>query len=402
MKFGKHSLLLLAAVSQLLHFTACGPGKLDDSATNMLLLAGLTRETCFPPDSPPVFFTNGQAANTVIGQIDFTSNTASLANNAISGVQGNPAMHNGVLYLSDYNNNRVLGFNGIPTTNGAAADFVLGAPDFNTGGSLVQATQPSIVGDQLFVTDYTAQQVRVFRPIPTTTTVSPTYSITGASESTIGFFDPETAASGCGKLALADSDHNRVLLWNNIPTSDGQQPDLVLGQFDFGGSTADQGLPNPTASTLDYPAGIWTDGMRLVVADNGSNRVLIWNSWPNQNGQPADLVLGQYDFTTRLWNHDMSTIDASSMYSPYNGVFVSGSQIFVADSNNNRVLIWNSWPTQNGQPADTVIGSSDFVTNGSGLSANAFNVPRGLFLAGTTLIVGDFNNNRYLLFNGSY
>ena len=36
----------------------------------------------------------------------------------------------------------------------------------------------------------------------------------------------------------------------------------------------------------------------LVVIDAGNHRALVWNQFPQSNSQPADLVLGQPDFTT--------------------------------------------------------------------------------------------------------
>src|SRR6187431_2089085 len=66
-------------------------------------------------------FTTGQAASVVIGQPDFTSDGGSVTDSGFSELWGNPAYHNGKLYLPDYGGNRVLGFNGIPTSNGAAA-----------------------------------------------------------------------------------------------------------------------------------------------------------------------------------------------------------------------------------------------------------------------------------------
>jgi len=41
-------------------------------------------------------------------------------------------IQNGKLYVADTQNNRVLIYNSIPTANGAAADVVLGAPNFTT------------------------------------------------------------------------------------------------------------------------------------------------------------------------------------------------------------------------------------------------------------------------------
>ena len=41
---------------------------------------------------------------------------------------------------------------------------------------------------------------------------------------------------------------------------------------------------------------------KVYVVDQGNNRVLIWNSLPRDTGQPADVVIGQKDFTSRSPN----------------------------------------------------------------------------------------------------
>ncbi len=43
-------------------------------------------------------------------------------------------------------------------------------------------------------------------------------------------------------------------------------------------------------------------GEGLAVADAWNHRVLIWHKVPQDNNVPADLVIGQTDFTTGLAN----------------------------------------------------------------------------------------------------
>ena len=130
--------------------------------------------------------------------------------------------------------------------------------------------------------------------------------------------------------------------------------DVVLGQPDF--TTTDENL-TPADTTLRLPTAVASDGVRLVVADTNNNRVLIWNSIPGTNRQPADVVLGQKDFKT---NFVARPPTASSLLGPQ-GVWIQGNQLFVADSQNHRVLIWNSIPTSNAKPADFVLGFSKRV-----------------------------------------
>ena len=74
------------------------------------------------------------------------------------------------------------------------------------------------------------------------------------------------------------------------------QATLVLGQPNF--TTTTENL-TASASGLRLPTAVASDGVRLVVADTNHNRLLIWNRIPTINNQPADVVVGQPDFTTR-------------------------------------------------------------------------------------------------------
>ena len=98
-----------------------------------------------------------------------------------------------------------------------------------------------------------------------------------------------------------------------------------------------------------------TDGQRLFVADTNNHRVLIWNSIPTENYQPADIVLGKPDFDS--WE-EPAEVSPTTMVWPW-GVETDGQRLYVADTGQARVLIWNSIPTQNNQPADLVIGMPD-------------------------------------------
>ncbi len=106
------------------------------------------------------------------------------------------------------------------------------------------------------------------------------------------------------QLFVADTQNSRVMMWNTIPTSNNQPADFVLGEpnFTHGSGRHVSDLP-PTASNLFNPVSVTSDGQRLYVTDLGHNRVLIWNSIPTQNGQAADVVVGQPNMTTehRQW-----------------------------------------------------------------------------------------------------
>jgi hypothetical protein len=320
-----------------------------------------------------VTLTTFQSASVVIGQPDFTSNLAnqggSAGANTIYAPYGNALVYNGVLYLPDYGNNRVLGFNSIPTTNNASADFVLGQPDFTTttyGNAADEMHGPQTLkvdNGRMLILDYNNSRVLVWITVPTLTQV-PADIVVGqtgfgvsVSECTQSGLDgPEAIETVDGKLIVADYYNNRVLIWNTIPTSNGAPADIVLGQNSFTNNARNDddqdGNPdaNPTARTLDSPAGVCSDGTRLIVADSDNNRVLIWNTFPTSNFTPADVVLGQSDMISNALGLSDKDIEW-----PYQ-ITSNGNQLFVCDNDNHRVLIWNSIPTTNYTSADVVLG----------------------------------------------
>jgi uncharacterized protein (TIGR03437 family) len=173
-----------------------------------------------------------------------------------------------------------------------------------------------------------------------------------------------TAVATDGKiLAVADTANNRVMIWNSIPNSNGQPADIELGQPDF--KTILQGSQVVVDNkSFRGPQGVWIQNGKLFVADTQNHRVLIWNTIPTQNRQPADVVLGQANFNVAVQPDLTKATNDPHANSLLNPVSVSsdGTRLYVADLGNNRVLIWNSIPTTNQKPADVVVGQKDFDT----------------------------------------
>ncbi|MEO0898114.1 MAG: hypothetical protein AAFY71_17015 [Bacteroidota bacterium] len=163
------------------------------------------------------------------------------------------------------------------------------------------------------------------------------------------------------KLLVSDTGQNRVFIWNNIPDSPFQSPDITLGQSNASGVGRNSG-GKVTASTLLYPSGIWTDGQRLIVADAWNHRVLIWLSFPEKDGQAADVVIGQPDFTSNEPNVEgiASPPSAQSLNWPY-GVFSDGTSLWIADTGNRRVLYFKEIPSRSFVEANGVIGKASFT-----------------------------------------
>lgn len=375
-----------------------------------------------------------QKAEIVIGQPDFNTtewaDTDPDVNNFSTGMYSNPIVVNERLYIADYGWNRVMGFDTIPSLNGTDADFVLGQDNFYSqvegdGNDTMSGPQTmATTNGKFFVVEYSNHQVLVYNSVPTAIGDKPDYVIgqenfgdnnTSCTDNRLD--SPESIYAVNGKLLISDSDHNRVLIYNTIPNESNASADLVLGQASFTECNANRGNGLPSADTLLYPAGIWTDGERLVVNDIGNNRVLIWNTFPTSNGQPADIVLGQNDFNMSKCNDDDQDgsndgqPSSRTLCNPYNGVDSNGVQLFVTDAGNNRVLIWNEFPTANFEAADVVLGQSDFNMSAPNdddqdgseddqPSARTLNYPNGVYQYGDRLFVNDQDNGRVLIFKG--
>lgn len=388
----------------------------------------------------PLVFDNFQAAEVVIGQAGFTSRMANQGGTAVANTMNNPfgnpsVAPDGKLYLADVNNHRILGFNSVPTVNNANADLVFGQPNFTsttTGTSRDKHQSPNhvlIADGKMFVVEDGNSRVVIYNAIPTSSTDQPdvvvgqpdfTSNATACNASTLN--KPETlAVTPDGKMIVADYMNERILIWNRVPTTNGRPADVVIGQADFTHCTRNDDNQNavadanPTARTLYRPSGLWTDGTKLVVNDSMNNRVLIWNAIPTTNFRPADLVLGQGSFTRATRNDDNqdgvadATATARTVNTPSGGVTSNGTQLAIADVENHRVLLWNTFPTTSFQPADVVLGQSNFSNiarnddNQDGVpettpTARTFLRPAGLQFHRNQLLVADYVNHRMLVF----
>ncbi|MCU0543610.1 MAG: hypothetical protein MUE44_15765 [Oscillatoriaceae cyanobacterium Prado104] len=205
-----------------------------------------------------------------------------------------------------------------------------------------------------------------------------------------------------GSLWVADTGHHRLLGWRQCPTADGQPADWVIGQPDFDreGQNA-KGAIGP--ATLSVPTGICACGDGLAVADAWNHRVLIWQQIPQDSNVPADLVLGQADFSQGEPNRGTMDAGADRLHWPY-GVFYHEGKLFVADTGNRRVLIWNELPVANGQPADLVLGQADMNSrheNGGGTpTASSMRWGHALAVWRGNLALVDAGNNRVMLWEG--
>jgi uncharacterized protein (TIGR03437 family) len=196
----------------------------------------------------------------------------------------------------------------------------------------------------------------------------PDFIGTNPNLSANGLRDPTGVATDGNVLVVSDTDNNRVLIWLKMPTGNGQPADVVVGQANF---TSNATSVPPTQTSLRGPEGVWIYNGKLFIADTQDNRILIYNKIPTTNHAPADVVVGQANFTAFVQpdlTASQPTTAANNMQSP-TSVATDGTHLFVSDLGQNRVLIFNSIPTTNGASADIAIGQPNLV---SSIANNSF------------------------------
>jgi len=204
------------------------------------------------------------------------------------------------------------------------------------------------------------------------------------------FIPAGVALDSNGNLYVVDEDNNRVLFYPSGSTTAtkvyGQGGSFTTNAANKGGISANS-LYDPTGVALDSSG-------NLYVADEDNNRVLFYPS----GSTTATKVYGQGgSFTSNAANE--GGISANSLYDPSGVALDSSGNLYVADYGNNRVLFYPSGSTT----ATRVYGQlGSFTTNTAnegGISANSLDVPLGVALDSSgNLYVADTYNNRVLIY----
>jgi uncharacterized protein (TIGR03437 family) len=190
--------------------------------------------------------------------------------------------------------------------------------------------------------------------------------------------DPTT-----GDLYVADSANNRVLRFRDPFANSKAQPDAVYGQPDFNTLTANSS--GISASSMSKPFAVACDAAgNLWVADTGNNRLLRFgaNSLNSTPPPPADTVIGQKDFVSYLPDGG-GTISASGLDTPSGLAFDAQGNLYVSDSNNERVLEFPAsvlGPGNQNSAATAVFGAANLATRGvsNPVSNSSLALPVGL------------------------
>jgi NHL repeat-containing protein len=336
---------------------------------------------------------------------------------------GDVAIVGGRLWVSDAGRNRVLGFALPLGAAPAAASVVLGQPDFaasapNGDGlgdrSLKAPRGLAVAGGRLVVAD--ADNHRVLAYDAPLASGMPAAEVAGQydfltngenrSAPALGALDHPTGVAFDGeRLWVADRDNHRLLAYRDADSA-AAEAELVIGQVDFGRALANAGR-GVGRDTLRGPTDVATDGTHFVVADRDNHRILIWNRPPTSPASPPDVVVGQRDFVSGKPNAGagQGSPSAATLSAP-EGVFVADGKLYVADTGNHRVLIFDRMPTANGAAADRVLCQANFTGNlgnrgAAEAAADRCSWPTDIFAAGGRLYVVDSLNHRVLSFDAA-
>jgi sugar lactone lactonase YvrE len=413
-------------------------------ASNNLYVADTSNNRVLQYTAP--FFTHA-AATKVYGQANVlttaTANNGGLSASSLSNPRGISLDPFNNLYIADLGNNRVVEYNSGST---AAASRVFGQPDFvtgtpNTGGVASGLSNPfACVNDNvgnLLIADLTNNRVLEYDlPItaaaPTLTALSPAVMAAGSSAfvlyvtgknfintsvvqvngvarpttftgfSTLTAAIPASDVANLGVAAItvmtpAPGGGTSALLPISIYSRNPNDTlaDRVFGQPDFATGTSSTG--GVSAHSLNQPYDLTIDKTgRLWVCEINNSRVLSWASADAlTDGQDADFVLGQPDFVSTA-----PGTTATSLKFPGGVQVDSAGNVYVADTGNARVLIFND-PLHTDGVADVVFGQADFVSGlqhkGGAVSASGLSGPYGMVMdAAGNLYVVDYNDNRVL------
>jgi len=331
--------------------------------------------------TPP--FTDGMAASLVIGQSTLGGSSPGLSPTNLSIPQGIAFDASGDLWISDTGNNRVLEYVP-PFFTGMAASLVLGQSTFYSQAGAASASglgYPTGLGfdphGDLWVTDYDNNRVVEYVPPfsnnesassvlgqPNLLTAVPATSAAGERAPAWISFDSQ------GDAWVADSGNNRVVEYP-APLAPGEAATVVLGQKNL--TTSSTIGPD----SLSIPNGVLVVRGNVWVADSGHNRVVEYSGPSFSDLQTPTMVLGQGNLTTST-----PALGPSGLAFPSLVMADPSGDIWVLDDGNDRVLgyipaSYSLSVSESGLPSGTAwsitVNGTTYATSASSLTVPEYN-----------------------------
>jgi uncharacterized protein (TIGR03437 family) len=361
---------------------------------------------------------NGQKADLVIGQKDFTSTAAwggstlfslSAFSSGLRAPSGVAVDASGNLFVADAGNNRILRYpRPFDQQDTAAADLVIGQPDLKSNFPNI-GTQ----GDNGLLNN---------NPGPSASSIRTNASSTSGVQAASLVFDAE------GNLWFTDSGNHRILRYsasdvggapNNGDSGASIAANFVLGQPDFTTATPNPGrVSTPTdrinKSSIRFGGPLAFDASGNLYFADDLSRVLVWQPPFDTPGMAAARILGIF---VQVKDQPLPgpVNDTSFGSSSSQGVFNGGPQglwviddcLFVSDTINNRIVRFDpmsTWPEEsleNGTYSPkmaAVFGQADF-TGGTANGGPGWEPSAATFYQPTSAV--QWNGNVYLVDSGN-
>jgi uncharacterized protein (TIGR03437 family) len=319
-----------------------------------------------------------QAANELFGQSDFSGSSANQGNPSASATSlqdpSDAFFFNNQLFIADTRNNRVLVVPQSGVTLGSATAVLgqdlmtLNAPNLVEGRELNLVSASGTLGDAGLAVDLSSNPPHLY--------IADTYN-----NRILGYKDLRNLQPGQkADIVIGQPDFQQILA--NYPTNNANQP---------------------TATGLSHPTGVVVDSNgNVLVADSGNGRVLRFPApfahFTAGTAEQADLVLGQQNFTSTIPDPTERTMGA-----PYGLAFASTHGLLVSDIAQNRVLFFpedNNGGFTSGEAATLVFGQPNFTSATAGSAANQLNSPRHIATdTDDRLYVADTLNGRVQIFD---
>lgn len=339
-------------------------------------------------------------ATRVYGQQgSFTTNAAGINADGLFSPRG-VAVDSTGLYVSDYYNHRVLFYPGTSTTatrvygQGGSLTSTVNNNGGISANSLSYPTGLIVDSSGVYVAD--SGNCRVLFFPNTATTATRVYGQLGSFTSglqnnggvsadslKLNTTIPTGLTSDTTGVYIADTGNNRVLFYAGTSTTASR----VYGQSGSFSTT----VSSPTSpSSLFGPSSVAVDSTGVYVGEFNDYRALYF---PGTN-TTAIRVYGQGSFTQVIW----PSINASGLHQPV-GFAMGNGGMYISDYSDNRVLFYPGTSTVAsqvyGQPG---IFTSNYANNG-GVSASSLSTPIGIALDSSgKLYVADSANNRVLVY----
>ena len=184
------------------------------------------------------------------------------------------------------------------------------------------------------------------------------------------------------RVFISDGKNNRVLVFNNDRDRlvNGAGAIGVLGQPDFNANE-----PRLSADGMNFPGHLAYDPghERLFVLDSRNERALVFDVAPErfENSVPAQIVIGQPDFDTKLSPQQRQTTSISGAFaSEFGEGRTTASQIssalgiaydskreqlFITDTSHDRIMVFDAAPErlQNNPTAIAVLGQGSTTSH---------------------------------------